>query len=524
MVAENFNSSNPEDELLTLRSILFAEEQKRLQRLEWELEALRRRLQSNEEALQERERHLLREIQLLVDRIRAEEERGFALQQVVEVLRRRAKEDAEGIIERLTPIISEIIGRQVKDNRAEIAEALGPVMADAIQVQIRESRKEMVEALYPIVGETVQRAISEFMKEIQRNIDARLRAAFGPESALRTFWARLRGIPPSALILLDSMPFKVDEVFLIHRVSGLVLAHYHPGGAEEPDADIISSMLTAIRDFVRDAFGKGQEDKELDEIQYGEQRIIIQSGRAAYLAVVITGIEPEGFRARLREFVANLHVLYGRTLRDYEGDPSTLPNLRPMLARLTEELSGQKRETFRPLGRKVWAALSAIFLLTIMFLALACFYARFTIALLPVAFPSPTPTPTATLTPTLTPTPTSTPTLTPTPTFTPTPSPTPTPTFTPTPSPTPTPAAAWTFGHVWVRREPSMASPRFAALVRGTPVRILEVKNGWVKVEWFETLPWRYGWQRGWVWGKWVKTRSELIAPLLEYIELEEEQ
>lgn len=516
--------SETENELPSLQAILLAEERERLRRLEWELEALRRQAQSSDEAQQERERHLLMEIQALQARLRAAEEQLHILQLETALLRHQTQTGTEGLVARLTPVISDLIGRQVRDNREEIAEALGPAMAEAIRVQIRESRRDMVEALYPIIGETVQRAISEALREIQRNIDARLRAAFGPESFLRTFWARLRGVPPSALVLRDALPFSVDEAFLIQHGSGLLLAHYHPSGAGSADPDLISGMLTAIRDFVREAFGEEQKDKELDEVQYGDRRIIVQSGQAAYLALVVTGVEPEGFRARLREFVADLHVRFGRALREYEGDPRTLPNLHALLARLVAEISETYAAGPRPLSRATRVALGVGSVLSLAFLALACFYLRFTIALLPVAFPSPTPTvtftptptATATPTPTWTPTPTPTPTLTPTPTPTPTPTrtptPTPTPTLTPTPTPTPTPPEAWASGHVWVHREPSFASPGFAILRKDTHVRVLEVRDGWVKVEWFETLPWLYGWQRGWVWGRWVAIREGIAV------------
>ncbi len=169
-----------------------------------------------------------------------------------------------------------------------MAEALGPIMGEAIRVQIRDSRKDMIEALYPVIGATVQRAVGEFTKEFQRNIDARLKATFGPQGMVRTAMARMRGVSSAELALRDLLPFSIKEIFLIQHGSGLLLAYSHPGSTEVADSDLISGMLTAIRDFVHDSFGHGDEDKELDEIQYGDERIIIQSGRAAYLAVVIT--------------------------------------------------------------------------------------------------------------------------------------------------------------------------------------------------------------------------------------------
>lgn len=519
-----FPESPDQEEALiaAIRAILLAQEQERLKQIERQLEALRSQASSDREALQEDLRQLITEIEAVRQTARAGEERTRDLEVEVELLRRRAQADSEGLIARLTPILADLISRQVRDSRDEMAEALGPVMGEAIRVQIRESRKEMIEALYPIIGEAVQKAVSEAVRELQRRIDARLRTVFGPEGLLRMAIARLRGIPPSQLVLRDTLPFRIHELFLIQHGSGLLLAHSHPGSAEVADSDLISAMLTAIRDFARDAFGHGQEDKELEEIQYGDMRIFIQSGSAAYLAAVVSGVEPEGFRERLRQFVSELHLRHGSALRRYNGDPSTLPNLQPKLARLVAETTGESPVLPRRLSRASRLVLAGGILFAILFIWLACFYIRFTLALMPVAFPSPTPTltptptptftptPTPTFTPTPTPTPTATPTPTPTPTATPTPTPTPTPTATPTPTPTPTPITAWAIGHVWVFSEPSVTSSRFIVLHRGTPVTVLETHEVWVRVRWFETIPqwyrgqWLYGWQEGWVPARWI--------------------
>ena len=140
----------------------------------------------------------------------------------------------QGLIARVTPVLGDVIGRTIHD-----------------------SRKDMVEALYPVIGESVQRAVGEFTKEFQRNIDARLKAAFGPRGMLRTAAARMRGVSPAQLALRDSLPFSIREMFLIQHGSDLLLAHSHPGSTEVADSDLISGVLTVIRDFVRDSFGYG---------------------------------------------------------------------------------------------------------------------------------------------------------------------------------------------------------------------------------------------------------------------------
>lgn len=467
----DFSPANPpRDELESIQEILFSRERERIRRLEEEAEAFRARALEQMEALRQESQALSRALQA------AREELGGEVESL-----RRVQDDLDGLVRRLTPAISGMIKKSIRESRDEMAEALGPVMGEAIRVQIRDSRQEMIDALYPIIGSTVQKAISEFARELQQNIDARLKSSFGVGDALKMFLARLRGVPPAQLALRQALPFEVRELFLVHRETGLLMAHSHPEQAQAADADLVSGMLTAIRDFVRDTYGQGDENQELDEIQYGSQRIILVTGAAAYLAVVITGVEPEGFRARLREFVSELHVRHGDALRAFDGDPQQIPPIGAGLRALQSEHADPRRP--RPLSRAQKGVLAAALLGSIACLALGIFYARFTIALLPVAFPPPV-TPTGTPTPTLTFTPTPTATFTPTATLTP--SPTPTATFTPTPLPTATPEPdyVYTRGSVWVRSLPDETQPPFTAITPELPLTVLERRADWVLVSW----------------------------------------
>ncbi len=493
------------DPLDSVRSILFADLQKRLRELESQIASVQHGSQFDHETLLKKLDELLVDVERLRQTARESDERSRDLATEVEILRRKAQADSEGLVARVTPVLGDMIGRSIRDSTDEMAEALGPIMGEAIRVQVRDSRKDMVEAIYPIIGETVQRAIGEFSREFQRNIDARLRASFGPQGVFRTIGARMRGVSPSQLALRDSIPFSIREIFIIQHRSGLLIAHSHPGSHDVVDSDLISAMLTAIRDFVHDAFEDGRDDKELDEIQYGDSGIIIQSGRTAYIAVVITGVEPEGFRSKLHDFISELHVKYESAFKQYTGDPSTLPNLQPKIARLVAETTDQAAGK-RPMNRKAKFGWVMAFFAAILFIMLACFYVQFTVALYPVAFPSPTSTstPTFTATPTATSTPTFTPTATNTPTSTPTNTATltftSTPTATHTFTPTPTPYKAIAIGHVWFRNHPEARSSRIEVLFMNTPVTVLSVYGSWLEVEWTDDQ----GYHRGWVPARWV--------------------
>lgn len=406
--------------------------------------------------------------------------------------------------------------RRLTDRETLIA-IIGPVMGDAIRHQIRSAREEMIEALYPIVGQLVVRAVSEAIRDLARNIDAQMRTSFSPAAIWRRLQARVSGVSGTEVMLRESLPFEVAEIFLIHRETGLLLRRVSPDPKAAPDSDLISGMLTAIRDFAQEAFGRGREG-QLEEIQYGERRILIEAARHVYVAVVIDGIEPAGFRSEMRERIIAIDHAHAKTLRDYDGDSAPLA---PADASLSTLIPVAQPGGFSPAQKRVLvgaAGLAAVCLVG------ACMVGVWTWRLgraTPVALPvavEPTSTLTATLSPTFTatatPSPTSTASATPSPTATWTPTPTPTlapsATSTPstTPSPVPAPVVGLMTGNAWLREGPSGGSSRLGTtLERGQSVEILAVFGDWYRVRWgvqdeAEVV--------GWVPARWVGT----IAPI----------
>ena len=73
------------------------------------------------------------------------------------------------------------------------------------------------------------------------------------------------------------------------------------------DGDLISGMLTAIQDFIRDSFGvHGHEG--LATVQMGELTIWIEQGPEAGVAAVVWGNAPPELRAVFREAVEAVHL------------------------------------------------------------------------------------------------------------------------------------------------------------------------------------------------------------------------
>ena len=468
--------------LLRLTGPRARELQRELDSLRAQLESLRELEGENTAGLQKK----LEETNLIIDSI----EQKFLL--LSTELR-----DPAMIEQRLEDTVVPALHKQVIEREEEVAGVLAPVMGPAIRRQIRDAKDDIIDALYPLIGQIISKAISEALRELTRNIDSRLRQQLNFRERLSRMTARLRGVSEAELMLRDALPYSIERVFLVHRETGILLSHFSAHDEELGNMDTISGMLTAIQDFVRDSFSAGEGN--LEEITHGRRRILLESGQRAYVAVVLTGVEPVGYSDLIREANSEINLRYENDLKKFSGDMDRLPDFKPVLTPLLTPGSAalSPREASKPLSgsqkRVVGFTLAGLLLLA----ALTIFACIFIIKLWPVAFPAaPLPMPTQTVPPT----PTSTATRAPTATPSLTPSPHPTMTYTPPPSLTPRPVGVLT-GNLNVRSEPSRGSAVIGVILSGEEVILLDHQDGWYRVVWPAAGDPQL---EGWVWGTYL--------------------
>ncbi|MEE9163815.1 MAG: hypothetical protein V3U17_03340 [Thermoplasmata archaeon] len=125
----------------------------------------------------------------------------------------------------------------------------------------------------------------------------------------------------------------VEEVFLLHR-SGSLLRHLTRRLKPYVDSDILSGMLRAVQEFMRDAF-KG-ESGELNEMSFGELKISIVSGQHVVLATMIRGEPPKDIIAQMQGALDDLERNHEDVLRDWNGIVEEIPFVDGYLNRLLE--------------------------------------------------------------------------------------------------------------------------------------------------------------------------------------------
>ena len=242
-------------------------------------------------------------------------------------------QDKEALLSTITPVIAGAIRTNINESRDEMIEALTPVIAGAIRTNINESRDEMIDALYPIMGRLVQRSVTEAMRDLVQRIDQQMRRTLNLKAMWKQFKARLRGVSSAEMVMRDALPLDVEQIFLIHKESGLLLLHLSASGKTDDDSDIISGMLTAITEFTEDAFGR-REEESLNEIQYGDRSILLEAAHLVYIAIVINGFESSEFRNQMREIMIAIEHRHAAALHHYDGDDSRFEESKAILASL----------------------------------------------------------------------------------------------------------------------------------------------------------------------------------------------
>lgn len=217
--------------------------------------------------LWEPERERLQRLENRLDRWRPDLD-GLS-RMLPEAFVRRPKPD-QALGAALVPTIEEGLKRSVKKNPAALVEAIAPVMMPAIRKAIAQALQGMMQSL----NQTLEHSIS-------------IRGLGWRWEAMRT------GKP--------------------------LLRHVAAATVETQDPEAVSGMMTAIQDFVRDAF-QMTDDDTLETFQVGGLTVWVEQGSKAYLAALVRGNPPREIRGVLQHTLERLHQAYHDPLDEFQGD------------------------------------------------------------------------------------------------------------------------------------------------------------------------------------------------------------
>ena len=268
-------------------------------------------------------------------------------------VREKLDHDAKGFV---SNVVSEaLLERESKDG--SVNKVLVPLVEKSLHRSIEANSEKIVGTLYPLVGTLVRKAVSSFLIEFVERTNALIENSLSPKSISWRFKAWQSGVKYSEYVASQIYQYQVQQLLVIHRETGTLLHSISADPAKEKDADLISSMLVAINDFVADAFGvdTNESENELGEIKTEDFTLLIKIGPQALLVAAVTGSIPPEVRGKLQQALEDFHRFYQQPLINYEGDSAAFDGCETILADclVSEKKEGEGKKSKRLVGAAV---------------------------------------------------------------------------------------------------------------------------------------------------------------------------
>jgi len=209
--------------------------------------------------------------------------------------------------------------RREQGGEAALGEALEPSVETALRESVRKNPGTLADALFPVMGPAIRRSIQQTLRSLFDSFNQTMEQSLSLRGLKWRFEALRTGRPFSEVALMHSLLFRVEQVFLIHKKTGLPQAHVVAPAVAMEDPSLVSGMLSAIQNFVHDSF-HSQKTEGVEKLNVGELEVWVEAGPYAILAAVIRGMAPPDFRGVMVETLELLHRKFGAEMERFDGE------------------------------------------------------------------------------------------------------------------------------------------------------------------------------------------------------------
>jgi outer membrane protein OmpA-like peptidoglycan-associated protein len=260
----------------------------------------------------------------------APEQEGIAeISHRLDNLERRAEDVSSVVVEAIEL-------RRQQDTDGALAAALGPTIEDTLRDSVRKHPHILADALFPVMGPAIRKSITETLRSMLESFNEALEHSLSWRGIKWRIEAVRTGKSFAEIVVMHSLLYQVEEVFLIHRETGLVLNHLTDPSLPEKDADMLAGMLSAIQQLSHDRFNTAEGDA-IQKWEMPELDGWLEVGPRAVIAVVIRGHAPADYRLRMKKALEEIHERYGAALERFEGDAGPFRAAESILAPLLEK-------------------------------------------------------------------------------------------------------------------------------------------------------------------------------------------
>jgi len=132
--------------------------------------------------------------------------------------------------------------------------------------------------------------------------------------------------------------FMVEAVYLVYNDGRLM--NHALAEEQQTDAEILTSMLSAVNDFVADSLGK---KGNIGNMQFGDNTIVIEKGKDCYIAAMTYGSPSSEFRSAVKKGVSKVQREHMKNLKKWNGDVSLFDNCNTDLVKVILQSTAKDR-------------------------------------------------------------------------------------------------------------------------------------------------------------------------------------
>ena len=243
--------------------------------------------------------------------------------------------DRAGTKERFQSSVATVLDGALREaevaRHEEVSTAIAPLIVKTVKTEIRNSTDDLVEALYPATGRMVKAYVASAIKDLTDQINRRLET----NPVMLGLNSVLSGRSAGELVIAQSQRLSVDDIFLIRRATGELVARFPEGTPGSNHDHVLGGVLTAINEFTTEAFKA--EGSALRQIDLGESRVYLRVSPAYLLAARCTGSAHVAAEQILDDEFLALMDRHHAAL-DTDGNADATPELRNLSTRLETRL------------------------------------------------------------------------------------------------------------------------------------------------------------------------------------------
>lgn len=236
--------------------------------------------------------------------------------------------------ESVASVLPEAVSLATSHRERDLSVSLEPTVTQAVANVTRRQPELYGEILAPTIGTAVRKAVSDAFSATLKRFDAALEQSFSVEGLRWRIEAARTGRPFAEIVLLRTLEYRVEQVFLIHTRTSLVLEHVVDPHLDRPTPDQVAALLTAIDTFAREALGPMVEGAHLEHFKVGDLVVYVSRDASITLAAVLWGTPATEVEERIAETRLRIAANLQRQIARFDGDVTPFADTRPELESL----------------------------------------------------------------------------------------------------------------------------------------------------------------------------------------------